>query len=245
MSRPEPAEDAPSSGWWGWREALIVVVGAHVALIVVGSVFLAAGGWGGSSGGRSEPVPIAGSFVATVPFWVAAVAGAWWLARRSPVSPREALALSVRPLDVPLGIAVGVAMQLVVIPVVYWPILRALGSSTRELEQAARDLADSAHGAGGATLFVLMACVFAPCAEELLYRGVLQRSRDWSSAVIGIVVTSLLFGLLHLEPLQFVGLALFGAASGVLVWRTGRLGPGIVAHIAFNAATVIPLLWRR
>jgi membrane protease YdiL (CAAX protease family) len=28
---------------------------------------------------------------------------------------------------------------------------------------------------------------------------------------------------------------------GVLAWRTGRLGPGIVAHAAFNAVPVLTL----
>jgi membrane protease YdiL (CAAX protease family) len=36
-------------------------------------------------------------------------------------------------------------------------------------------------------------------------------------------------------------LVIFGVVLGGLAWRTGRLGPGIVAHLAFNAITVIQL----
>ena len=37
-------------------------------------------------------------------------------------------------------------------------------------------------------------------------------------------------------------LVAFGAVLGTLAYKTGRLGPGIIAHMAFNAVTVIALL---
>ena len=48
-----------------------------------------------------------------------------------------------------------------------------------------------------------------------------------------------------IELLQLPALILFGVVLGVLAERTGRLGPGIVAHATFNAVTVISLTVRR
>jgi hypothetical protein len=43
----------------------------------------------------------------------------------------------------------------------------------------------------------------------------------------------------HFEELQFLGLAGFGMVLAYLAYRTGRLGPSILAHVAFNTTTII------
>ena len=45
--------------------------------------------------------------------------------------------------------------------------------------------------------------------------------------------------------LQLPALVALGLILAVLVLRTGRLGPGIFAHGAFNAVTVVALALRR
>jgi membrane protease YdiL (CAAX protease family) len=50
------------------------------------------------------------------------------------------------------------------------------------------------------------------------------------------------FGVTHFQLLQFPALVAFGAVLGFLALRTGRLGPSIVAHMAFNAVTVTALV---
>lgn len=232
LGEPGPEVD------WSTREALGVVLAAHMALIFVGSIVIAAGGW-------EDPYPVVANFAAAVPFWIVGLATSWWVAGRRGGDAMAQLGLSFRPIDLPLGIVVGVVTQLVVIPVVYWPLLRVIGSDTAEVERLAKELADSAQGPVGVTLFVAMTCVFAPLVEEVVYRGVLQRGTGRTSALLGVLVASTVFGVVHLQPLQFVGLTIFGLAAGLLAWRTGRTGTAIVAHVAFNAATVVPLLWDR
>lgn len=213
----------------------MVLLGAHIVLVLGGSAVLAAGGW-------STPLPIEAQFSALVPFWLAAIGLSLWLVRHTEGDPITDLRLSIRWIDLPVGIGVGVVTQLVVIPLVYWPILRVFDANTDDLEQVARDLADSSKGGVGTVLFIAMTCVAAPVVEEVLYRGVVLRGFEQMSPRVGLVVSSVLFGALHLEPLQFVGLTIFGLAAGVLVQRTGRLGPAVIAHVAFNATTVIGLL---
>jgi membrane protease YdiL (CAAX protease family) len=82
--------------------------------------------------------------------------------------------------------------------------------------------------------------------EELFFRGLVQRAvarRFGRVAAIG--ASAVLFGLAHFELLQLPALILFGVVLAVLADRTGRLGPGIVAHAAFNAVTVLTLTLNR
>ena len=127
-----------------------------------------------------------------------------------------------------------------------WPILKLTNTSVDELEKPARELADKANGLGGALLFILLVGLFAPVAEELFFRGLVFRSLEkrWNRWwALGI--SSVVFGATHFEPLQFAALTAAGAVFGYLVIRTGRLGPAIVAHIAFNLSTVTVLLWAK
>ncbi|MDA2921595.1 CPBP family intramembrane metalloprotease, partial [Desulfobacterota bacterium AH_259_B03_O07] len=67
--------------------------------------------------------------------------------------------------------------QLVLVPLVYVP-LRAVWEDTfskDRLSDTAEKLADRASG-GTMVLLVLMVCVGAPLVEEVVYRGLLQRS---------------------------------------------------------------------
>jgi membrane protease YdiL (CAAX protease family) len=46
----------------------------------------------------------------------------------------------------------------------------------------------------------------------------------------------------HFEPYDLPALIGFGAIAAVLTVRTGRLGPAIWAHVAFNITAVVGLL---
>ena len=94
-----------------------------------------------------------------------------------------------------------------------------------------------------AILFLFLA-VGAPLVEELFFRGLLQRSLARRfGPVVAVGGSAVAFGLAHFEALQLAALILFGLVLGLLADRTGRLGPGIVAHATFNAATVLTLTW--
>lgn len=152
----------------------------------------------------------------------------------------EHYGLRFRPIDL-VGIPVGVVAQLAIVPLVYLP-LRQIWPDTfskSELEQRARELADKANG-WTVLLLALVVVVGAPLVEELVYRGLLQRSM---SAVIGVVpgliVMSLWFALMHPTPIEWPGLVIAGALFGAGLALTGRTGPGIITHAAFNATGLI------
>lgn len=175
--------------------------------------------------------------VAAVVGWAAFVLGTWIVSRRyGSGSMRADYAISARPIDL-LGVPLGVAGQLLLVPALYVP-LRWVWPDTfdaERLEERARDLADRAEG-GAVVLLVLVVVVGAPIVEELVYRGMLQRSIGAATRpLVGLAIASVWFALIHLAPVEYPGLALAGLLFGATVWWTDRLGPAIITHAAFNA----------
>ena len=145
--------------------------------------------------------------------------------------------------DVVGGALAGLASQYILILVIYAPILWFSPHLKHQLDQPAKDVTDRASGAFAITILVLLVAIGAPIVEELFFRGLLLRSltRRFGPGW-GIGVSAVLFGLAHFELLQLPALVAFGVVLGLLAHRTGRLGPGIAAHMAFNAITVISLV---
>lgn len=175
--------------------------------------------------------------------WVGMLGAVVAVLRRGGGEPRRDLGLRARLLDVPLGVVLGVACQLLLVPVVSWPWIRVLGEDPAELREPACRLADKADDPVGVALLVLITVVGAPVVEELFFRGFAQRAAVGRlGRPLGVVLTSVLFGLVHFQLLQLPALIAFGAVLGVLADRAGRLGPSIVTHMAFNATTVVGLV---
>jgi hypothetical protein len=146
--------------------------------------------------------------------------------------------------DVWKGGVPGVLAQIVVLPLLYWPLLELLDKSTKDLEGPARSLSDRVDGATGVILLILIVGVLAPVFEELFYRGLVQRAllKRGLSPAVAIGLTALFFGATHFQLLQLPGLVVAGALFGILAYRFDRLGPAIAAHVTFNMVTVVALL---
>ena len=83
-------------------------------------------------------------------------------------------------------------------------------------------------------------------AEELLFRGILQR---WLvqrlGAVAGIGLTALLFGAAHwpFSPLFAAVAVLAGLGYGLVFHVSGRLWPAMALHLAVNLCHVLLLTY--
>ncbi len=86
-----------------------------------------------------------------------------------------------------------------------------------------------------------IACVtlIGPIVEELLFRGAVTKEllRKYNPST-AIVISGLLFGLIHINPAQVLGASLIGILLAWLYWRTGSLIPCMVLHVFNNALTV-------
>jgi membrane protease YdiL (CAAX protease family) len=190
----------------------------------------------------SGPVPVAVTAANLAGLWIGLVGAAvWWSRNRG--TGRLATDFGYRLgawWDIPLGVVVGLGCQYVLIPLLYRPFEVADRKLAHQLSQPTEKTVGAAHTSAAVTVVLLFIAVGAPLVEELYFRGLLLRSlAAWVNPLVGVLVSGVLFGLAHFEKLQFAGLALFGVILGYMAWRLKRLGPGIAAHISFNAVAVL------
>ena len=91
---------------------------------------------------------------------------------------------------------------------------------------------------------VLSIALLAPVLEELLFRGAIQGQlqaagqKPWTA----IIVSSLIFGVVHMNPAQIPFAFLLGMLFGWLYYRTGSLLPGIIGHVLNNSVAAINMI---
>lgn len=91
-----------------------------------------------------------------------------------------------------------------------------------------------------------MACtvLLIPFVEEFMFRGVVLDSMlSCSRPSIAIITTSLLFGLLHGQPIQIIYAFFGGLALGSIYYLTRSIWASVLMHMVFNLfGGVIPML---
>lgn len=242
---PEPTSARsrldPVTRRWGLGEVVFGLLAAQALAVFAAVVVMSAAGWT-----QSSDIPIWGQAVLQIPLWGGYV-GAVVLAGRKGQGVVSDFGLRIRRWDLPVGAPIGVVVQILVLPLLYWPILRLLDETTSELSAPARALSEKAQSPWGWVVLSLIVVVGAPVVEELFFRGLLLRSlqKRGMSDVWACVACAAVFAAIHLQPLQFVGLFVIGFVLSVLAVRTGRLGPSICTHAGFNAASVVLLYLSR
>jgi membrane protease YdiL (CAAX protease family) len=150
--------------------------------------------------------------------------------------------------DVPLGIVLGVGSQYLLVPLLELPLQPFVHNLSSKLGHPAQQLLSPVqYNTASLVILTVLVCVGSPVVEELFFRGLLLRGLLGRFQHLGrrlgpalsIVITGVVFGLVHFEALQFLGLCGFGMLLAYVAYRTGRLGPTIIAHVAFNTTTII------
>lgn len=134
-----------------------------------------------------------------------------------------------------------VAILLVCVPFIYTSmymlnLLCAELNLPNLMEDSFIDLSGNVWG-------VLSMALAAPILEECLFRGAIEGHllRTWQRPWLAVTVSALVFGLIHMNPVQMVFAFLAGLVFGWLYYRTGSVLPGIVGHILNNTMAVITL----
>jgi membrane protease YdiL (CAAX protease family) len=84
--------------------------------------------------------------------------------------------------------------------------------------------------------------VIAPFAEEAFFRGYIFRFvTQRGGIVLGILVSSLLFALVHFHPPLLAIYILYGILFAWLYHWTGRLLAPVTAHVTVNLVGVVVL----
>jgi uncharacterized protein len=235
--------EAPASGnRWGLGEAVAGFAAGLVLSAVAATVAESATGY---HTGSTAAIPIAVTAADVLGLWVGLVGAALIASRlrgRNDLGKDYGWGLG-RPWDLPVGAAIGLACQFVLIPLLYLPFEHLDRHLSHQLSEPAHRDTAAAHTIGSVVILLLFLGVGAPLVEELFFRGLLLRALLGRTPVpVAVAISALLFGLAHFEAVQFAGLAAFGAILALLAWRTGRLMPGIGAHAAFNLAAVLSVV---
>jgi uncharacterized protein len=228
---------------WGLGEVLVGVAVGIAGVTIVSSIVFA------GTGGRYDDVgdlPLSLVAVIQAGLWLGFLGVPLMAARYKGFGAVHDFRIRCTVGDAVLGGLAGIVLQLVVIPLVYWPLLEILNRTPSELEGPALELTERAADPLGVALLVLIVGIGAPVAEEIFYRGLFQQAllKRNIPGWLAVVTTSVVFAGMHFQALQFLALAMFGLLAGTLAHRSGRLGPAIAAHITFNMVTVIALLAR-
>ncbi len=164
-----------------------------------------------------------------------------FLLGKYPAGPRLAQGIAwkrVHPLALVFGFIVGVLTQ-VPAESLYQVIIHYFPPPPSELEQMAARL--KPQSTMHAVALVVSLAFLVPVAEEVFFRGAVYGAlrRAGNSLLSSTVVVAVGFTLSHVSVRMLLPLAVTAAILGVLRAASGSLLPGILAHMGFNAVTVI------
>ena len=104
------------------------------------------------------------------------------------------------------------------------------------------DLDQALAGIRGRSLVLaLLGLALAPAvAEELMCRGLVQRGLEPRiGPALAVTLASVLFGVLHRDPVHAAAVVPLGLYLGATAWLAGSIRASIVCHLANNAAAVL------
>jgi membrane protease YdiL (CAAX protease family) len=86
---------------------------------------------------------------------------------------------------------------------------------------------------------ILAVVISAPILEEFLVRGLIfKRMKRWSSPLVAAIVSSALFGLIHLNLVQFVYAFLLGMMLALVYEKFENIWAPILFHLVANAVSI-------
>ena len=100
--------------------------------------------------------------------------------------------------------------------------------------------ANESFFAGTVVFELLGSCLVIPIAEELLFRGVVyKRLKLYFGVTPALIGSALIFGIMHVNLVQFLYAAVIGLFLAFVLEKTGKLSMAVLGHIAANLAAVL------
>ena len=136
-----------------------------------------------------------------------------------------------------IGMAILIAAAYVMVLVSVFVLIDIEQLSPKEFESLNETAKHLFPGIAG----LLCGCIFCPVLEEIGFRGILlggllkSQCRPW----IAILVTALIFALLHGVGVHFNVSLVFGIILGWLYWRTGSIILCMIIHVVNNSLSFI------
>ncbi len=94
---------------------------------------------------------------------------------------------------------------------------------------------------------ILMTSFFAPILEEILFRGIIQKGliNKGVSPAKAIIISAIVFGVVHGNPWQFMGAAILGSVMGLVYYKTKTLLLPILLHTFNNLISSLLVIYTK
>lgn len=164
----------------------------------------------------------------------------WAVTRRFPPGFRSQLLIARPRFLMTLYVVVATAAVVVIVDFIYGVSQRFL-SPPADYVEGLKEL--KPDGIVPIAVTFLGICVLVPFAEEIVFRGLVQRvfSRNMGP-VLAMLLAGAFFGVIHLTPQLLLSMIVFGIFLGYLFMATSNLVYPILAHALLNTFSYIQLL---
>lgn len=137
-----------------------------------------------------------------------------------------------------------VSLLVIVFTFLCMPLITTVNVFTQLfVENEASNLMQTLAGVPG-WLILLVVGVVGPISEEFVFRGVIYHGYRRSGRLIGaMLLSALLFGLMHLNFNQMSYAILVGVIAVLLVEGTGSIFYSMLFHICINFTNAVQMLW--
>ncbi len=130
------------------------------------------------------------------------------------------------------------------IPIHFPPFIQNAIDQMKEMMEQMYSLLTGAHSVPEFIVVVIVIAATPALCEEMLFRGLIQRSLENEEAappgnrtrrgLTAAVVAGIVFGLYHLNPFTLVPLVVLGVYFGLVVYRTQNILTSMAAHFSNN-----------
>ena len=92
---------------------------------------------------------------------------------------------------------------------------------------------------------ILFAVLFAPVLEEIIFRGIIMKGllNKGLKPKSAIIISAVVFGIVHQNPWQFVGAVLFGSVLGLGYYKTKSLLLSVFFHAFYNLVSSVLIFY--
>ena len=206
-----------------------MIFGAAIAAILGLVEFVDIEGWGEHVVFLVAAILLHGSMLLTVWFFAIRPRGGTWALlgfRR------------VKPISTTLIVVFGVAIAQSAV-VGYTLLVQQLGIEFLIPDSLPREWANDPVSFA---IIAISAVIVAPLVEEIFFRGFIYQALRRTMAILpAALLTSLVFGIAHIDPAIIIPIALVGMILlGIYRW-TGNLWSSIITHAGYNAVAVAAL----
>ena len=90
-------------------------------------------------------------------------------------------------------------------------------------------------------MLILVIAVTPAICEEVFFRGYVQRTLERTNGMKSFIITGIVFGLFHFQPLSLISLSILGVLFSFFYYRSKSIFPSAAAHFTNNFIAIMLL----